>query len=48
VLSETTLQALTMPVSTEPLGSRLVKGRATPVVVYKIAARAAAAGPSRR
>jgi len=29
-----------MPVSAEPLGSQLLKGRATPVVVYKIAAPA--------
>ena len=48
VLSEATLRAVTMPVSAEPLGSQLLKGRATPVVVYKIAAQAAGAGPSRR
>jgi adenylate cyclase len=47
VLSEATLRALTTPVGAEPLGAQLVKGRATPVVVYKIAAQTAAARPGR-
>jgi class 3 adenylate cyclase len=36
VLSEATLQALTVAVPTVMLGSQLVKGRETPVVAYKI------------
>jgi class 3 adenylate cyclase/ActR/RegA family two-component response regulator len=36
VLSEATLQALSAPVQTIPLGARMVKGRDTPVTAYKI------------
>jgi adenylate cyclase len=36
VLSEATLQALSTPVQTVPLGARIVKGRDTPVTAYKI------------
>ena len=36
VLSEATLQALSAPVQTVPLGARMVKGRDTPVTAYKI------------
>jgi adenylate cyclase len=39
VLSEATLRALSAPPDTVPLGAQLVKGRDTPVVAYKIAAR---------
>jgi adenylate cyclase len=40
VLSEPTVNALSVPVDTVPLGSQLVKGRDTPVVAYKIARQA--------
>jgi adenylate cyclase len=36
VLSEATLQALSTPVRTVPLGAQMVKGRDTPVTAYKI------------
>jgi adenylate cyclase len=51
VLSEATLQALSTPVQTVPLGARMVKGRDTPVTAHKIIHPAAgpaatAAGPA--
>ena len=44
VLSEATLQALSGPVQTIPLGAQMVKGRDTPVTAYKIIDLAAPAG----
>jgi adenylate cyclase len=44
VLSEATLQALSGPVQTIPLGAQMVKGRETPVIAYKIIYLAAPAG----
>ncbi len=43
VLSEATLKALSRPVPAIPLGARMVKGRDTPVVAYKITGMAGAA-----
>jgi class 3 adenylate cyclase len=36
VVSEATLQALSRPVDTVPLGAQMVKGRDTPVTAYKL------------
>ena len=44
VLSEATLQALSGPVQTIPLGAQMVKGRDTPVTAYKIIDLAPPAG----
>ena len=44
VLSEATLQALSGPVQTIPLGAQMVKGRDTPVIAYKIIDLAPPAG----
>ena len=44
VLSEATLQALSGPVQTIPLGAQMVKGRDTPVTAYKIIGLAPPAG----
>ena len=48
VLSEATLQALSRPVDTVPLGARMVKGRDTPVTAYKIIHLAAGSGAAAR
>ena len=39
VISDATMQALTVPVQATALGAQLVKGREAPVIAYKIAAR---------
>ena len=48
VVSEATLQALSRPVDTVPLGARMVKGRDTPVTAFKIIHLAGGSGTAAR
>jgi class 3 adenylate cyclase/ActR/RegA family two-component response regulator len=48
VVSEATLQALSGPVDTVPLGAQMVKGRDTPVTAYKIIHLAGGSGAAAR